>query len=42
MAISSKQSIDMTYISIPDFPIEINYGDWVIDHPECDSIMEMI
>ncbi len=42
MSISSKQAIDMTYISIPDYPIEINYGDWVINHPDCDSIMEMI
>ena len=29
-------------IEILDFPIEANYGQWAIDHPECDTIYEQI
>ncbi len=42
MADTIQDSIDMTNISIPEFPIQIDFGDWVKMHPDCDSIMEMI
>ena len=29
-------------IEILDFPIEANYGQWAMDHPECDTIYEQI
>ena len=30
------------HIVIPKEPIESTYGDWAFDHPECDSIMQLI
>ena len=29
-------------IVVLDFPIEANYGQWAIDHPECDTVYEQI
>jgi hypothetical protein len=33
---------DMNNIAMPDNPIIVNLGNWIIDHPECDSICERI
>ncbi len=37
-----KDSIVADNIMIPDFPIEANYGQWAMEHPECDSVAEQI
>ena len=29
-------------IEILEYPLEVNYGQWAIDHPECDTIYEQI
>ena len=29
-------------VVIPEYPITVNLGEWVIEHPECDSICERI
>ena len=29
-------------VVIPEYPITVNLGEWVIAHPECDSICERI
>lgn len=35
-------TIDMNNISVPDSPIEIDMGKWVINHPDCDAIFDII
>ena len=29
-------------VEIFEYPVEANYGQWAVDHPECDSIIEQI
>ncbi len=38
----SDNAIKTENVIVPEFPIEANYGQWAIDHPECDSIVEQI
>jgi hypothetical protein len=33
---------NVTDVVVPEFPIETDYGNWAIEHPECDSIIEQI
>ena len=35
-------AIDMSNIEVPELPIEVKLGDWIISHPDCDSVMEDI
>jgi len=34
--------VDMTNIMVLQYPIEANYGEWAVDHPECDTVCEQI
>ncbi len=33
---------NISKVVIPEFPIETNYGKWLLENPECDSISEQI
>lgn len=35
-------AIDMTNIMVPEIPIEVDFGDWIISHPSCDTVIEEI
>ena len=35
-------NIDMSNISVPETPMEVDFGQWIIDHPGCDTIFERI
>jgi hypothetical protein len=32
----------MSHISVPEMPMEVDFGQWIIDHPGCDTIFERI
>lgn len=33
-------TIDMTNISVQKTPIEVDLGEWIMSHPDCDTILE--
>ena len=35
-------TVETIDIAMPDKPITVNLGKWIIEHPECDSICERI
>jgi hypothetical protein len=37
-----KNTADLAEVAVPESPITANLGEWIIGHPECDSICEKI
>lgn len=33
---------DLSNVIVPDWPLEVDFGDWIIDHPDCDTVYERI
>ena len=34
--------LENTGVCVPDWPIEVDFGEWIINHPDCDAIYERI
>ena len=34
--------IDMTYIMVPELPIEVDLGEWILNPPDCDTVLDDI